>query len=137
MAIWQVHISLKRTVSDKHIDSKLWESSMQGLANEFGKRESWDPDISQYGDLESTCIEIENVDIDNIYIDVRLDLRTLSKRQICIICDFAKNNDLLIQNHDKLLEATFDNVLQIIHNSRAYHFMQDPEIFLSNIGGAN
>ena len=130
MAIWQVHFSLKRVFSNKHTDSQLWKDSIQELVKEFGEQKSWSTDINQYGDIESTCIEIEMIDAEETNIDVRLDLRTLSKHQIQIICDFANINELFLQKNGELLEANMENVLLIIQNSTAYRFLQNPNEFL-------
>ena len=72
MAIWQVHFSLKRVFPNKQIDSQLWKDSTQELVKEFGEEKSWSTDVNQYGNIESTCIEIEKIDAYNIDIDIRL-----------------------------------------------------------------
>ena len=103
MAIWQVALDLVK--NDEHIDfsSPVFISSLKKIEEVFPATRSWCKTITQYGKLDSTCLQF---DIDeNDAISIRIDLRNISIEQLQSLCEFAKENDLFIKYKGKLYEA--------------------------------
>ncbi len=131
MAIWQVALDLVK--KDDHIDfaSPTFISSLKKIDEFFPATKSWCKTIKQYGKLDSTCLEIDTDD--NDAISLRVDLRSISKEQLQILCNFAKENDLFVKYNDTLYESCVDTFLNIFRESRANKFLLAPETFLEEI----
>lgn len=136
MATWQVHISLKKAVPDQTL-SESFLNSLQVLSKVLPKEESWSANTMQYGKIDETCIEIDYEDDLILEIAVRLDLRTLSKKLLQAICDFASSNDLRISSKAGLIVPNLENLLLILQNSPAWRFVKNPVGFLQNISENN
>ena len=133
MAIWQVAINvISKEKIIKYSDEKF-QSSLKNLETTFLKENSWSKTIIQYGNLDSTCIEISlyNDIIDEI--SVRVDLQTISKEQLLIICNFINENNFLIEYDGEKNKANIDNFVKIFKKSGAYRFLTDPQQYLSQI----
>ncbi len=132
MAIWQVPFLLVKKEGGYAIDSFL--VSLQTLSMHFPEKPSWSNCLRQFGDVESTCLEIsfENTDIIS-EIELRVDIRSITLPQLCAICEFAKANDLVLNYEDEFYEATTDKFLTILKNSNAYQFVKDPIKFIKQI----
>lgn len=134
MAIWQLHFNLI-PMNGKVYDSNtlLSDASASVLAVELPKTESWCEDDILFGDLDSTCVEIcfHHSAIDEI--SVRLDIRSLSKKQLDAIIRFAHLNDLQILHNKKTIPATADNIYTMIRQCDALRFLENPERFLRKL----
>lgn len=134
MAIWQVALYL---TSKKHIDisNPAFESSLKKLEMFFTETKSWCKNIKQYGELDSTCIEIDIDSCDDI--SVRIDLRSISKNQLTAILDFALDNDLCIKYNDNIYETCMESFVSIFRESDANKFLLCPEKFLKETSESN
>ena len=136
MATWQVHISFKKAVPDQML-SESFLNSLQVLSKVLPKEVSWSANTMQYGKIDETCIEIDYEDDFILEIAVRLDLRTLSKKLLQAICDFAISNDLRINSKAGLIVPNLENLLLILQNSPAWRFVKNPMEFLQDISENN
>ncbi len=131
MAIWQV--ALHYIKNGNHIDysASAFISSSKNLEEFFPETKSWCKTIRQYGELDSTCIEI---DIDNgDEISIRIDLRNISKNQLQVLLNFAIHNDLFIKYNDALYDPCMDTFITIFRESEANKFIKNPENFLKEL----
>ncbi len=134
MAIWQVSIILVRNEkTKKYLDANLWKISEE-LMKFFPEEKSWSDSIRQYGDIDSTCIEIY---AESDEISLRIDLTNISKEQLDVIIEFAVSNDLKIKNENQIIEPTISNFISIMKDSNAYRFINNPEGYLKTITGEN
>ncbi|MBQ8732154.1 MAG: hypothetical protein IJY82_04930 [Oscillospiraceae bacterium] len=132
MAIWQVACSLIPCKKKNFLLSSL--RSLCELAEALPEEKSWSSSIRQYGDLDSTCVEIftkDGLKIDTI--SFRLDCQNISLEQIKVICNFAKANNLKILYKRRKYEADIGALKEIIIKSEAHRFLSDPEDFLRNL----
>ena len=131
MAIWQVALDLVK--NDEHIDfsSPVLISSLKKIEEIFPKTKSWCKTITQYGKLDSTCLQF---DIDeNDAISIRIDLRNISIEQLQSLCEFAKENNLFIKYNNMIHESCIDTFLDIFRESKANKFLLNPETFLKKL----
>lgn len=134
MAIWQVSFYLVSRNTPICIHSEVLAASLQILGEKYPQRKSWCDCAMQYGDLDSTCVELFCYDGETFEeINVRLDLTKMSKDQIDLICDLTKALDLMIQCDGELYEPTLENLRQIIRRSPARRFLSDPEKYLDEL----
>ena len=134
MAIWQVSIILvRKEKTEKYLDANLWKIPEE-LMKFFPEEKSWSHSIRQYGDLDSTCIEIYTEDDE---ISLRIDLTNITKEQLDVIIEFAVSNDLKIKNENQIIEPTISNFISIMKDSNAYRFINNPEGYLKTITGEN
>ncbi|MBQ7048322.1 MAG: hypothetical protein IJN86_05175 [Clostridia bacterium] len=132
MAIWQVPFLLVKKEQGYAIDSFL--ASLQTLSMHFPENPSWSNCLKQFGDIESTCLEISFEDTDVIgEIELRVDIRSITLPQLCAICEFARANDLVLNYEGEVCEATTDKFLTILRSSNAYKFVKDPIRFIEQI----
>ena len=134
MAIWQLYFQLI-PIDGKVYDPNtlLSDASVSVLAVEFPKAASWCEDDLLFGDLDATCVEIgfHYSAIDEI--SVRLDIRSLSKKQLDAIIEFARFNNLQILCNEKTMAATTDNVFRMIRQSDALRYLENPQQFLTDL----
>ena len=127
MAIWQVSIILvRKEKTKKYLDANLWIIPEEFMKF-FPEEKSWSHSIRQYGDLDSTCIEIYAEDDE---LSLRIDLRNITKEQLEIINKFAVSNELKIKYKSEVIEPTLSNFINIIKESNAYQFMVNPKEYL-------
>ncbi len=79
------------------------------FSNVLKKEDSWSKNIIQYGNLDSTCIELilENSKI--VEASTRIDLRKNNETFIKILMSFALNNDLVFLSCKKKLNIVYPN----------------------------
>ncbi len=138
MAIWQLHFQLI-PIDGKVYDPNtlLSDASVSILSAELPAKPSWNEEDKLFGDLDATCVEIcfYHSVIDEI--SVRLDIRSLSKKQLDAIIQFALFNDLQIFYNEKTIAATADNVCAMIRQSDALRYLENPQRFLTELSGNN
>ena len=79
MAIWQVSLELI-TDTTLSFSEPTFSESVQKLAEVFPEEKSWCAFIKQYGNIDSTCIEISLKDSVVENISLRLGLLNLSRQ---------------------------------------------------------
>ncbi len=138
MAIWQLHfqlIPIGGTLYD--LDALLSDASISILTAELPEAVSWSDEDKLFGDLDATCVEIAFYHSMIDEISVRLDIRSLSKKQLDAITGFALFNNLKILYNEKTIDATADNVCTMIRQSDALRFLENPQHFLTELSETN
>ncbi len=137
MAIWQTAIRLYCKGDKNHFDDEKIKKSIKKLSVYFPEESSWCERIRQFGNVESTCIELiyDNIETANelVEISVRLDLRSITEEHLQSICTFARENNLLIGVCEDFYDPSIDGLKEIIKKSDAYKFITNPESFIRNI----
>lgn len=149
MASWQVHfVLLPAAEPSKGKKYGIILETMEKLSKVLPKTKSWSNNIIQFGDLDSTCIEIY-LDDDN-EISVRIDLRNCGRKEIESILEFATENNLVIavntrkfdpsKENDWILDPIYefypptkDSIKMIVESSAAFRFCKDPYRFFDDI----
>lgn len=132
MAIWQVPIRLSgRKALDKRTQAILF-NSLERLAEALPKEKSWSNSILQYGALDSTCLEIDT-ESRRLDAHLRIDVRTITQDQLKMIVEFANANELKVKYKGKAYEPAFDVFADIIRQSDANRFVNNPEDFLKSL----
>lgn len=130
MAVWQVSFFL---VKDKGVIDFTYSdfvTSLKSIESVFPEEKSWCKTIKQYGELDSTCLEIDTEDGS---ISVRIDLRSITKEELQILCDFIKENHFLIKYNEAVYEGSIDSFLEIFRVSDANRFLSAPVAYLEEI----
>lgn len=123
MAIWQVPIKLKRKGDMQHGSQNL----MEELYKILPQRTSWNASILQFGNLDSTCLEIDSAHESTL---LRIDVRTITKVELETISKCIVSNGWRIDGEK---EPTFDVIVEMIRQSDACRFVKDGENFLRSI----
>ena len=136
MAIWQVDFSvIDKNKKNNDKDICYWEKEpINAFDITFlNKYESWSRDIIQYGDLQKTCIEllVENERI--VEINVRLDLRTLTKELLMNVIEYIIRLNANIYYKNEIVIPSIKNICSIIINSYAYKYCDNPISFIDNL----
>ena len=122
MAIWQISFNIVEKRTDNCKDICYWTNEPENAENItfLEKHDSWSSNIIQYGDLQSTCIEISKDDGRIVEVCVRLDLRTLSKDILKNVVEYIKGIDGYIYYQNEIIEPSFKNAVFMIKESTAY-----------------
>lgn len=137
MAIWQFDfaaIDKNKIISDN--DICFWDKEPADNVYNISfleKRRSWSKDIIQYGNLDGTCIELllSNNRIEEIHI--RLDIKCLDYKTIECLIDYLNRISARIYYEEKIYDVSKKELMNLIKNSDAYRFCNNPELFISNI----
>ena len=133
MAIWQFTCNIipVKTNSKGTSQSELvsWqEESMPVYEIDFLERKnSWSPQIVQYGEVDGTCIEFFYENDKLIEIICRLDLRTITRKVFIQVLEYVKSIDAVFFIDNKSYLPEEDIVLTLIKNSTAYQFCRNPK----------
>lgn len=134
MAIWQLHFQLIPMDGNNYDESTLLSNkSISILSEELPINASWCTEDKLFGCLDTTCVEICFIDSAIDEISVRLDITSLCKSQINSIINFAIANNLQILYNEKKLSVSMDNICCIIRDSDAFHYLNNPKQFLTQI----
>jgi hypothetical protein len=138
MAVWQLHFRLI-PINGKKYDQNilLSDASTSILTAELPVTASWNEEDKLFGDLDITCVEIAFYHSVIDEISVRLDIRSLSEKQLDAIIQFARFNDLQILYNEKAVPVTTDNVYTMIRQCDALRFLKNPKRFLTELSGTN
>ena len=109
--------------------------AVKRISEKFLLEPSWTECIEQYGKIDGTCVKLFHYDdgTDNLEVSCRLDIRTLTEKEVITILDFINANDGMILIDEKVYEATFDNIKKIVTTSQAYKFCQNPTEFFDKM----
>ena len=95
---------------DTYFHDKLWK--------EKGIKEN----ITQYGNISETCIEVHEKD-GEYSVMFSIDLRRVTEEFLNTLCEFCKFREaILLTQNGKLINATFKNLINLIANSEAVRF---------------
>lgn len=138
MAIWQLHFQLV-PINGKEYDQNILLSDLSTsiLTAELPVTTSWNEEDKLFGNLDSTCVEIAFYHSAIDEISVRLDIRSLSEKQLDAIIRFAHLNDLQILYNEKTIPATADHVYTMIRQCDGLRFLKNPQQFLTELSEAN
>lgn len=144
MALWQFDFYIvprKRCVIAEDLDNEdilSWkQDEISSIEISFLERKtSWTEDIVQYGELDGTCIEFLYEDRKLEEISCRFDLRALSKNLLKEILDFVGKIDGMIFYEGKIYEPKLDEVVELMKNSKANKFCQNPINFFEELSNS-
>lgn len=152
MAVWQVQFELLPLAlaksqglvpgmvlsSERRLAGDWWRRqalpmpALQCLAEVFPPGKTWTKDLAVYGDLEKSCLSILSDEGVLSEMQLRFDLRTLTREELLVVIEFCRlAAALLITDENKIIEPTSNAVINEIRQSPAYRFVKDPEGFLS------
>ncbi len=109
------------------------EKETECFSNFFNKEQSWSENIFQYGNLDSTCIEISIFDLD-IEISCRFDLRNITREEIESIINFVTNINGIFFYNNTTIDADYKSLITILKNGNAFKFCNNPELYFNNLG---
>lgn len=136
MAIWQLSFYAVDK-SKKIVDDEIycWKEKYDKFCNInfLEKKESWANWIIQFGEVDSTCIEILMDDEISFDVRIRLDIRNLKMKTIKCIIDYLCYIDANILYDEKIIVPTKENVIKMILESDAYRFCKSPTGFLDEL----
>lgn len=144
MAIWQFEYMIIPKGRDKKnyknndqyiswIGVNTLDNALIFLSNLLPFEKSWSYDIKQYGKGDSTCIEIFLAGDDIEEIRCRLDLRNISKQLLVNILKFINMINGQIYYNDSVYEANMKNIVDLIKNSDAARFCNNPIEYLKSL----
>lgn len=137
MAIWQFDCMIvhpNRDISgcndnDKYISwhgIKIPEESFEFLSRHLPIEKSWSYDIRQYGNRDSTCIEIYMLENDFDEIRCRFDLRNISMPLLENIIAFINMINGAVYINGKTIEANMQSIIKLVRDSDAARFCNNP-----------
>lgn len=134
MAIWQFDcyiIPKKNVLTNVCMDSDeilTWgtQSALIEKIDFLEKQKSWSSKISQYGKIDETCIEFFYEKGFLMEINCRFDLRSLSKKMLKEILDYVEKIEGMIFYEDKIYYPRLDVIIELMKNSKANKFCQNP-----------
>lgn len=139
-APWQIYFHF---VPDSILKNELnceltWDFNIikKEIKNYFGdilwKRKGLFSNITQYGNLDETCIEVSTKDNKRCNVVFTFDIRNITEEFISIFCEFAKamNGSILLSNGN-YIKAEYGTVLMLITHSKAAQFCMYIEPFFA------
>lgn len=148
MAIWQFECMIipnnRKKMDYVDIDKyiswnglKIPKDSFEFLSKQLPMEEGWTKDIRQYGNIDSTCIEIYMTENDVDEIRIRFDLRNISMSLLENIVTFINNINGAIYLNGNTIEVNMQSIIELIKDSDATIFCNDPLDFLKKLDSAN
>ena len=130
MAIYQVEFNLNDSSNAQK--TILSEESLIKLSSDLPMGKSWHNDLVVYGELESTCVCVWK-DSDMVEVSCRFDVSSLRDDVINALINFAKANNLTFVYNQEAVDANLDGIKDVLINSPAYKFLENPNVFFDNI----
>ena len=90
MAIWQVPIFLVKEETMLKCSEKYFVESLEKIKKILPEEKSWSESIKQFGNIDSTCLELFYDDLGEDEIKLRLDLRSITKEHLDAIIEFFR-----------------------------------------------
>ena len=107
---------------------ELQSSILSEIARTLKKENSWSDDILQFGDLESTNIQLVYESNKIVEFYVRIDLRSIRKEMFQCILDIVSKCDGIILSEENNLYYPFDpNFIEEIRRSPSFIFVKNCE----------
>jgi hypothetical protein len=142
MAIWQFEcmvIPNENTEMDiSSEDILLWRTEllktfMENIKKILPFEKNWSEDIEQYGKVDETCIKILH-EKDMAEVSIRLDLRSLSKKDFETIISIVSEAKGQILYQEKLYQPDFNEIIILIRESDAARFCENPTEYFKSLG---
>lgn len=152
MALWQFNFYMLKKENMKFYDElKPWASdanneslllwgkqelnmySINKISKLLPLEKSWSNTIEQFGNIDSTCLEILYQESDECEISFRLDLRNLSRKILLEILEFIDSHHAGIVYDNKCYQLDESILNHLIENSNAKKFCKNSYEFLQNI----
>lgn len=144
MAIWQFDFMIvpqNKDIEDYNDNDnymswhgiKMPEDSLEFLSIHLPIRKSWSNDIRQYGDKDSTCIEIYMLDDDIDEIRCRFDMRNISKTLLENIVSFINMINGKVYINGKSYKADIPSIIELVRDSDAARFCKSPMDYFKNL----
>ena len=147
MAIWnfefnivkKIRTSLNPTNHDVFDEIISWEgynvktTSLTEIEKIFPIYKSWNDSIIQYGDKDSTNIKFYYEDEILSEVFCSIDVRSLDIKQIKSIIEFINSNNSVIFINDKFFNASVANFRELIKNSQAFKYCENPIGFIQQL----
>lgn len=143
MAIWQFQCNIipKRNNYDELSRDEI--ISWRGVQYKAYKidfldyKKSWSKNITQYGNIDGTCIELIffNGKVDEI--NCRLDLRSLTKHKLTQIVEYVENIQAVFFIENNIYPPDINIIVEVIKKSDANRFCRKPVEYLKNINTKN
>lgn len=138
MALWQFdfmiipserstdHYNEDELISWRDRDIDISRDMISDLENTFPIEKSWNSKAIQYGEIDSTCVEIllEENQIEDIRC--RLDLRNLKKVELEQIIEMISVINGAIFYEHRIYKADINEFLTLIKNSDSARFCMNP-----------
>lgn len=138
-APWQIYFYIiPDTVNDEHIPFSLkWKnkdilySIDSYFSNLLWKEKSISENITQFGNIAETCIEVHEQD-GEYTVMVSIDLRKVTEEFLNLLCEFLKfKNALILTPDNKIRNGDYNTLLYLITNSEAARFTMYFEPYLA------
>lgn len=129
MAVYQCELKLVDELGKLNIESLCYKKLEPALKSSY----SWCSDIILYGDEEDTCVEVFYCDGVVDEISVRIHVANFTTEILSSIVDFINDNHLFIIYNEKLINATEENLINLIKSSAAFEFCKNSRKFLRNM----
>lgn len=144
MAIWQFDFMIvpqNKDIEDYNDNDnymswhgiKIPEDSLEFLSIHLPIRKSWFNDIRQYGDKDSTCIEIYILGDDIDEIRCRFDMRSISKTLLENILSFINMINGKVYINGKSYKADVPSIIELVRDSDAARFCKSPMDYFKNL----
>ena len=139
MAVWQFTFYIIPGKKDTTVEGEAklpWgvtDPSLEKIGF-LPKNKSWSNSISQYGKDDETCIEYIYDDKILSEIKCRLDLRSLTGKQLEEILEYSRSIGGIVFYQEKTYCPDPFEITQLIMKSAVYRFCKNPQKFLSEIG---
>jgi hypothetical protein len=142
MAIWQFECMVipsenaEMDISSEDIllwRTKLLKTFMGNIKKILPLEKNWSEDIEQYGKIDETCIKILH-EKDMAEVSVRLDLRSLSKKDFEMIIGIISETKGQILYQEKLYQPDFNEIIRLTRESDAARFCENPTEYLKSLG---
>jgi len=140
MAVWQFYFQLL-PVEGENLSLRILDNcnSVDIFREELPQKQSWSKNIRLFGHDDKTCVEVFvcNAVIEKVL--VRIDLRSITRKQLECIVKFAAVNHLRMSYNDGksgneiITGVTLENILSAVQASAAYAFVRNPHDFINSI----
>lgn len=141
MALWQFDFYIiprkKEVIKDKLSDESILSWKLCNISSVnidfLEKQKSWTEDIIQYGKEDETCIKFlyEEGLVEEIYC--RLDLRSLTKKMLEQILDYARKIEGFIFYENKIIPPNIEEIVELMKCSNANRFCQNPMSYFDDV----
>lgn len=141
MALWQFDFYIvpkkKEVIKDKLSDESILSWKLCNISSVnidfLEKQTSWTEDIIQYGKENETCIMFLYEEGLVEEINCRVDLRSLTKKMLEQILDYARKIEGLIFYENKIFPPNIEEIAELMKCSNANRFCQNPMNYFDDV----
>lgn len=140
MAVWQISFQIvpeNSSLNELKEENFSWKENTnniptENIKNEFGIADSWSNNLTIFGKLDKTCIEILKVEDEEFEISCKYDVFQEDSKSADVILDFMKDIKGEIYIDGEIYSPTLENFIEILRNSEAAKFAKDQEGYFRN-----